>query len=287
MSGAAPLRHPVRGIDHVFLLVADLEAAAACWRRLGFTLSPKGLHSARKGTANYTIMLQGDYVELLGVVTPTPANDAQRAALARGEEGLAAVACRIDDARAAVAALAQLAIPTTEVLDFERPVDLPGGGTGRAAFSTAAFAAEAVPHGHVFLCQHHSRDTVWLPELMTHANGARRLTRLAAAVDDPDATAAAYARLFAEGVVLELDGGAEVRTGDAPITFLTPAALADAYPGLARPKAAYSVLRLEVADLEVARRVLAEAGVAAHPTAQGVAVAPADAAGAIVEFVSP
>jgi catechol 2,3-dioxygenase-like lactoylglutathione lyase family enzyme len=286
MTIASSVRHPVRGIDHVFLLVGDLEAAAARWRRLGFTLSPKGRHSAHKGTANHTIMLADNYVELLGVVNPTPANEPQRAALARGEEGLAAVACRIDDARAAVAALEELGVPTTDVLDFERPLDLPGGGTGRAAFSIAAFGPDAVPHGHVFMCQHHTSATVWLPELTAHPNGARRFTGLVAAVENPLAVAGAYARLFAEGVVRELARGAEVRTGDAPITFLTPAGFGDAYPGVPCPPAAYGALGVEVADVEEARRVLVDGGVATHPTRRGFAVAPDEAAGAIVEFVA-
>lgn len=85
-------------------------------------------------------MLEGSYVELLGVVNPTPANAAQRDALARGEEGLTAVACTIGDARAAAAGLAELGIPIAHVVDCERPVDLPSGGTGRAAFSIADFA---------------------------------------------------------------------------------------------------------------------------------------------------
>jgi catechol 2,3-dioxygenase-like lactoylglutathione lyase family enzyme len=279
------MKHPVLGIDHVFLLVRDLDGAAERWRRLGFKVSPKGRHSEHKGTANHTIMLEGQYVELLGVVRATPDNEPQRAALARGEEGLAAVACRIDDVREAVAALGEIGIATADVLDFERPVELPAGGSGVAAFSVAAFAPEAVPQGFVFMCQHHSRETVWLPALMPHANGARRLAGVVAAASDPMRVAAAYARLFAEGVVHELDGGAEVRTGDAPIVVLEPDALAAAYPGLALPRSAYAVLRLEVGDLAATRRALAEGGVAVHETAEGVAVAAEDAAGAVVEFV--
>ena len=91
------MAHPVLGIDHVFLLVNDLDASAARFRRLGFTLSPRGLHSAEKGTANYTLIFEHDYCELLGVVTETPDNRLQREILAEDGEGLRAIACRIDD----------------------------------------------------------------------------------------------------------------------------------------------------------------------------------------------
>ena len=60
---------PVLGIDHVLAGVADLEAARAAWRRLGFTVTPRGRHIGW-GTGNYCIMFPDDYVELLGIVDP-------------------------------------------------------------------------------------------------------------------------------------------------------------------------------------------------------------------------
>ena len=56
------------GLDHVVILTKDLAAGAERWRSLGFTVSPRGLHSASMGTANHTIMLGEDYIELIGVV---------------------------------------------------------------------------------------------------------------------------------------------------------------------------------------------------------------------------
>ena len=57
------------GVDHAVVVVGDLDGAAQNWKRLGFTLSPRGTHSAQMGTGNYTIMLGEDYLELLGVLT--------------------------------------------------------------------------------------------------------------------------------------------------------------------------------------------------------------------------
>ena len=56
------------------VVVKDLDAAAENWKRLGFTISPRGTHSAHMGTGNYTIMLGEDYIELLGVLTATEHN---------------------------------------------------------------------------------------------------------------------------------------------------------------------------------------------------------------------
>ncbi len=56
---------PTRGIDHVVLLVRDLDGAEAQFHRLGFNLTPRGHHS-RLGSYNHCAMLAGgDYLELL------------------------------------------------------------------------------------------------------------------------------------------------------------------------------------------------------------------------------
>ena len=74
--------NPISGLDHALVLVEDLDRARDRFAALGFTLSPRGLHSAQRGTANHTIMLEGAYIELLGVLTPTPLNAERRASLA-------------------------------------------------------------------------------------------------------------------------------------------------------------------------------------------------------------
>src|SRR5215470_482095 len=79
-----PLRH-ILGVDHVVVVVRDLDAAAAQWRKLGFTLSPRGTHSPQMGTANYTIMFGEDYLELIGVLAATEHNKPTRELLARRE----------------------------------------------------------------------------------------------------------------------------------------------------------------------------------------------------------
>ena len=74
----------IQGIDHVVILAADLDRAAETYTRLGFTLSPRGVHSDHMGSANHTIMLQDDYFEVLSVLKPTPANMGWRTRLETG-----------------------------------------------------------------------------------------------------------------------------------------------------------------------------------------------------------
>lgn len=285
------MEHPVKGVDHVFLLVEDLDRAADAYRRLGFTLSPKGLHSAAKGTANYTIMFPDDYMELLGIVAPTEGNAARRAALARDGEGLQAVACRIADADAAKTALEAMGISVETVGHFERPVPLPAGGTAPAAFATLPFSAEELPFGTIFMCQHKTRDTVWLPELLTHPNGACGLAEIFATSADPAKAAAQIARLFADGSVTGVEGGCRVETGvnSAPITCLTATALATRFPDLdltGLRVEGFAGLSLYSSDLQMTASCLTENGLTPATTEQGIAVPPASCAGAVLEFVA-
>lgn len=285
------MSHPVRGVDHAFLLTGDLDRAAALYERLGFTLSPRGLHSLSKGTGNHTIMFQNDYFELLGIVAPVKGNAARRETLKREGDSLQAVACRIEDARAAKAALGEIGLKTGPVADFERQVDLPGGGTAPAAFSTLPFEDEHVPFAHVFMCQHKTRDTVWIPELMRHPNRASGILRIYARSPGPEADAALLARLFAEGSVSSIPGGAELATGpnSARIVLLTAAALAARFPGMDLGGGAARGLvglSLRSDDLAETARVLERAGIAATQTEDGLAVPPALAVGAIVEFAA-
>jgi hypothetical protein len=62
MSGEA-----ISGIDHLLIVVRDLDSAAATYRRLSFTLSPRAVTSSHICNANHTIMLERDYFELLAV----------------------------------------------------------------------------------------------------------------------------------------------------------------------------------------------------------------------------
>lgn len=284
------MSHPVKGVDHVFLLVNDLERSAARFGDLGFTVSPLGLHSEAKGTANHTIMFPDDYFELLGILRPTDLNETRRDALEKMGEGLHAISCRIDSAEQAAADLNELGIATHGLGSFERPVPLPDGSEGIAAFSTVSFSPGEVPFGTVFMCQHRTRETVWLPELIDHANTACGLGGILALSQDPVEDATRFARLWANGQVSEQAGGARIETGpnSAPLVLMSKAALTERFPGVdidATPKGAFAALQIRVKDMQAVRDCLDRAGVSATPTRTGLAVPADKASGAILEFI--
>ena len=132
-------------IDHVVIAVRDLDQAAADFRALGFTLTPRGYHSI--GSQNHCIMFGSTYIELLVAPVAHPWLDYYRGF----GEGLAAVALSTEDADAAAADLPGAKTP----MDLSRPVD---GGVARFRL----VQIENMPH--VFVCQHLTPELVWRPQ---------------------------------------------------------------------------------------------------------------------------
>jgi catechol 2,3-dioxygenase-like lactoylglutathione lyase family enzyme len=275
----------VIGLDHVVIAVRDLDAAAAAWAALGFTMSPRGTHSAHMGSGNYTMMLGEDYMELLGVLVPTEHNAGLRAFL-DGREGLDRAAFTAVNAAAGVAELQAKGIAATGPIAFGRPVPLPKGGEAEARFNVFHWPKDGRPGGlGIFACQHLTRENVWIPDLQSHANGASRLVRLEVLASDPAAEAAAMARLIDQAAVSEPDGAVRVPSGGgrADFVFLTRAQLAARHPGVALdglPEEGGAALVIGTTDLAAAARAI---GVPAGAT---VAVPPTRGTGVLVRFVT-
>jgi catechol 2,3-dioxygenase-like lactoylglutathione lyase family enzyme len=281
-----PLKH-VHGVDHAVITVRDLDASAQLWRDLGFTVSPRGTHSAILGTGNYTIMFGEDYLELLGILTDTEHNRPTQEYLRKGE-GIERVAFTTDDAAAGAEELKARGLAPLGPVHFGRPVDLPNGGTGEARFNVYRWPLDQAPGGmRIFACQHLTRETVWIPELQRHANGASRLVRIEVLSDDAKAAAAQLSGLIDQPA--EQVGDAwRVRSGNgrADFLFYDAAGFASRYPEAARQggtSGGVSAIVIQTADLAGATKALG-ANAIAH---DGAVSAPASAAnGIVVSFVA-
>lgn len=280
-----PLKH-ILGLDHVMVTVRDLDASAAAWKRLGFTVSPRGTHSPHLGSGNYTIMFGDDYLELLGILTETEHNQPMRDFL-KTREGVERVAFTTSDAAAGVAELQARGIDADGPVHFGRPVELPDGGVGEAKFNVFRWPLDENPGGiRIFACQHLTRDTVWIPELQSHANGAQRIIRLEVLTADPKAAAAHLGRLIDEPVHADADGW-RVPTGGtrADILFYDAAGFARRYPDAVRDGAAPEgavALVLASSDIEGAKSALGSLATA-HDGALSVAAHAAN--GIVVSFL--
>ena len=224
----------VIGIDHAVVMVRDLDHAAESWKRLGFTLSPRGTHSAHMGTGNYTMMLDPDYLELLGVLTPTEHNAPARAMLEK-HEGIERVAFTAVDSAAGADEIRARGYAPIGPTDFERPVTMPDGTRSAAKFRTFQWPVAEAPAGmRIFACQHKTRETVWIPELMKHANGAKRLKQVLLVAPDPAREAAHLSKMIDRETRTETDGAIAVPSGAdrADFIFMTLEQLGRRYPGV-------------------------------------------------------
>lgn len=281
-----PLKH-ILGLDHVVVTVRDLDASARQWQSLGFTVSPRGTHSPILGTGNYTIMFGEDYLELLGVLTETEQNKPTRDYL-KNREGLERAAFTTDDAAAGAEELKSRGLAALGPVHFGRPVELPNGGTGEARFNVFRWPLDESPGGlRIFACQHLTRDTVWIPELQTHANGASRIIRVEVLAADPKAAAEHLGRLIDEPARQRGDGWLVPSGGKrADFLFYDAAGFGGRYPAAVRDGAApggAAAVVLATSDIEAAAAAL---GPVALTHGEAVS-APANVAnGVIVSFVA-
>ena len=277
------------GIDHAVIMVRDLDRAAENWKRLGFTVSPRGTHSAKMGSGNYTIMLDPDYIELLGVLADTEHNAPARAFLAKRGEGIERVAFTAVDSGAGAEEVRARGYAALGPTDFERPVTMPDGSAAAAKFRIFQWPIEEAPAGvRIFACQHKTRDAVWIPPLMKHANGAQRFRQALVVSPEPAKDAAHLGRLIDQTVRTETNGAIAVPSGSdrADFVFITRNDLAQRYPGVSLaglPERGGAGLVIATSDLNAAESA---AGNVAIRSAGAVCVPPRDANGTLLVFVS-
>jgi glyoxalase-like protein len=275
----------ISGIDHLLVVVSDLDRAAATYWRLGFTLSPRALHSAHMGTANHTIMLERDYFELLGVLAPTEANVRWRGALAHGE-GLAGFAAATSSAAAAGAAWRKAGFAASEILAFSRAVERADGIRMEARFEIVALPAEAVPAMSIFACAQLTRDAVWLPELLNHPNTARAIRKLSIATPDPHLAAESWSRVLPGSTRVPVAGGFQIRVGSHVLDLLDPVTAACRYALARQIECAKALcIEFEVMDVGACREVLIRGGLSPQLQGDLTSVGSEHACGVVIAFL--
>jgi hypothetical protein len=171
--------------------------------------------------------------------------------------------------------------------DFERPVTLPNGTVSAAKFRTFQWPTAEAPGGvRIFACQHKTRETVWIPELMQHANGAKRLKQVLIVSPDPATDAAHLSKMIDIAVRNEADGAVAVPSGGdrADFVFLTRDQLGKRYPGVSldglsdRGGAGLVI----AADLAATEKALGAAGLR---SGSSICVPPAAGNGTLLAFV--
>ena len=244
----------ITGLDHAVILVKDLDRASETYARMGFTLAPRGFHSL--GSQNHCIMFGSDYLELMALPPAPPAAFQYFADFLAKGEGVGALALATDDAKAAHADFTRAGIAAEAPLALSRPV----ADLGEARFTLVQLPPALTPGFRSFVCEHHTRELVWRPELQQHALGAMAIDSVVVATGDPDA----YGALL----------------GGVPVSFTRTAV-----SKTRRGEAAVGALRIRVRDKQLAAASLKQGGFPFVTLKSGsLVVAPDDAHGVMLVF---
>jgi Glyoxalase-like domain len=274
---------PVPTLDHVVVNMRDrIDEGAETYRRLGFTLTPRGYHTL--GSMNHLAMFGTEYLELIAA----PAGDARRQEILDAPEGLNGLVWGTEDSDDTYEALRDAGVPIEPPQQFSRPVALPGGARD-ATFRTVRLASGTTSAGRLYFCHHLTRDLVWRDEWRHHANGVIGVMRAVIAARDPASLGGLFGRMFGIGAVREIADGCRLLVGLSQFDVITPAALqrefGDAAPDGQGRSEFMAALTLRTRSLEAVANAIQAGGIGDTRCDSGRIVVPAAAAhGAVLEF---
>jgi hypothetical protein len=282
-----------RRIDHLVICAHDLAQAALDWQKLGFNLTPTGMHPF--GTSNRLAMFGNNFLELLAVtdaaaVPPAAPDKFSFAAHNRDflatAEGMSMLAMHSADAHADAARFRANHIGDYAPFDFGRNAVLPGGGTARVEFSLAFATDPAMPGIAFFTCQqHHPPELFWKGEYQRHPNGALCVIEVVMSATDP-AAHRGFLEHITESAAELVPGRLTVGESCDRISVLSPAEMVRRLPGLASaPSPRFCAARLAVTELNATKQVLKNNGVDFEVTGGVLLVPPAASHGLALEFV--
>src|SRR5579885_214217 len=175
-------------IDHVVVVVSDLEAAIRNYAAAGFTVVRGGRHNI--GTHNALVAFaDGSYIELIAFLNPVPGHP-WYAALEKGA-GIVDFCMQTDDLPSDAAAMRQAGVPMGDASPMTRK--RPDG------YELGWLLSIPGPpfNGRVpFLIRDETPRDERVPRDRSHRNGVTGLRSLTIAVEDPTASSVPYARVL-------------------------------------------------------------------------------------------
>jgi catechol 2,3-dioxygenase-like lactoylglutathione lyase family enzyme len=259
---------PLSRLDHVIIAVKNLDAAAATYRKLGFTLTPRGLHEG-KGTGNHCIMFKDSYIELLGIVDEMGAKGRLAERVNARGEGAMGIAYGADDAGKAAAALRAAGIAAEDPNELSRPLDL-DGKREMVRFRNVMMPGLTLPNVMQFVCTHLTPELIRARhEWQLHPNGATGIEAVVIATDDPGHERNEASRLHGN------------RLTNAKIEFLSHGGSESRFDSTRNGIAA---LAIRVNEPDATSAILSMAKVAHKETHESVIVPASAAHGVVLEF---
>lgn len=280
-------------LDHLGIVVPDLDRAFETYRRLGFRLTPRSSHKKQAtpdgpfeplGSGNHCIMLRQGYLELLGITDPALPHASIAKRLQR-YSGLQLIALGCDDADAVEQAWRSATEGCQPAVTLGRDVPLAEGGERHGAFKIVYLDDTAMPEVELFAIQHLTPEVLWQEALLDHPNTTIGVQSATIVSDDAASTAGRLTRLgLAQATGPH--GGRFMLADGAWIDVMTEAAAAKAYPGVAPPAMPSAIAAgFSVASLASAADCLSKEGVAFQTLGDRLRVLPDQAEGSVIDFV--
>ncbi|HLA20806.1 MAG TPA: VOC family protein [Pseudolabrys sp.] len=282
-----------RGLDHIVHAVRDLDAAAALYARLGFTVGARNKHPW--GTHNHIVQLPGFFIELLTLAEPDKLGDDgfstmfaafNRDFIARGD-GLSLLILESQSAQDDEAAFRAAGIAASAVMHFEREGKRPDGTPVKVGFSLAFAADSGAPDIHFCICQQHYPENFWNPAFQQHANGVQGIAGVVFVADAPSQHREFLLSFTGAATARDDDGGFAIDLPRGDIAVMTPAGFTARFgqpaPDTARG-ARLAALRFAVRDVGAVRSTLEQAAVAFANAGGTLVVGPEVAMGAVLVF---
>jgi hypothetical protein len=229
MASLSRSPHP---IDHLVLPTVNIAMARERLGKLGFTVAAEARHPF--GTENACVFLEDKtYLEPLGIASRDDCEAAARGGnvfTARdqafrfrvSEDGFSAVAFGTDDAATDEKSFRANAISAGRMLEFSRPLKMPGGTESVAGFRLAFAADLRAPDFFGFCCERTNPLPTDRASLERHANGVIGLSEVVLAASTPAAFSEFLGHLAGGPDITEHSFGLTLKTANARIAVLTP-----------------------------------------------------------------
>ncbi len=283
------------GIDHIVHAVRDLDAAAALYRGLGFTVGGRNEHPRDWGTQNRLIQTPDTFIELLAIADESDMaphaphsfsfGAFNRDFLKRGQ-GLSMLVLKgrgtpdADEFRAK-------GIGDFALYEFEREGKRPDGTLLTLSFALAFASDPNSPDTGYFTCQHrHPPENFWNPEFQKHVNSATSVAGVVLVANEPERHRA-FMQSFTSGEAARADDGFTIATPRGTIEMTTPAAFTRRF-GVAAPDvprgARLAAIRFTIADASLLQAAPELAGIAGVYAGNPAIIGADDALGAVIIF---
>jgi hypothetical protein len=306
MSGAKEItRGPASAstdvLHHIGLVNKSLELSAACYEKLGFTLTPvsiprivlePGSAPETLGVANRHAVFAHNYVELLGIADPArwATIDKEKRgpydldiALNR-YEGLHVMHFGTDHIDVVKDRLDYQGVMCSPVKPFQRNVQTENGERMMKA-RTISFPPDFNPEGLLQVAQHDTPELVFQQRYMHHRNGAIALTEILIVTDTAALYSAKYELYTGHAGRKIANGHYVVELGLSRITIVDPERLDNIIPCYKIPALPFmAAFTIQIASLQRLCDVLSGNGVPFVKMAGTVIVYPEDAGGCAVIF---